>query len=61
MKNMLTRKLLSTTLILASGSALAHTGHVSNETVHGFLHVEHIVMLAAVGLLVYLVKSLNKK
>jgi hypothetical protein len=54
------KKLLVTSL-LAPASALAHTGHLSNESVHGFLHIEHIIMLAAAGLIIYLVKALSNK
>jgi hypothetical protein len=60
------KKSLISTLSLAlllpfSSSALAHTGHLPNESVHGFLHVEHIIMLAAAGLVVYLIKVLGNK
>jgi hydrogenase/urease accessory protein HupE len=60
MKTLLTRHLLPATLILASGNALAHTGHTANEAIHSFLHTEHIIMLVAVGLTAYIVKSLYK-
>ena len=54
--------LLSLALLLpVSTSVSAHTGHLSNETVHSFLHVEHIIMLVAAGLIVYLVKTLRDK
>ena len=61
MKKLLASKLLLVTLFLVSTSTLAHTGHLSNESVHGFLHIEHIVMLAAVALIVYLIKVSNDK
>ena len=61
MKKLLVSKLSLTLLLLFSTSALAHTGHLSNESVHGFLHVEHIIMLAAAGLIVYLIKVSNDK
>ena len=61
MKKLLLSKLSLTLLLPVSTSALAHTGHLANESVHGFLHVEHIIMLAAAGLLVYLIKVLNNK
>ena len=61
MKKLLVSKLSLTLLLSVSTSALAHTGHLSNESVHGFLHVEHIIMLAAAGLLVYLIKVSNNK
>ena len=40
---------------------LAHPGHLSNEAVHGFLHVEHIIALLAIGMAVYLVKAFRGK
>ena len=61
MKNLLTRNLLPATLALVTGNAMSHGGHLPNEAVHGFLHVEHIVMLATVGLAVYLIKNINNK
>ena len=60
-KLLLSKYSLLTLLLLLSTSALAHTGHLANESVHGFLHVEHIIMLAAVGLIAYLVKILSNK
>jgi hydrogenase/urease accessory protein HupE len=60
-KLLLSKYLLLTLLLLLSTSALAHTGHLANESAHGFLHVEHIIMLVAVGLVVYIVKVLSNK
>ena len=61
MKKLLTSTLLAIASPLVSTTALAHTGHLSNESVHGFLHVEHIIMLATAGLVIYLVKVLSNK
>jgi hypothetical protein len=61
MKKLRLSKLWLTLSLLVSTSALAHTGHSANESVHGFLHVEHIIMLAAAGLVIYLVKLLSNK
>ena len=61
MKKLLLSKLSLALLLPVSSSALAHTGHLSNESVHGFLHVEHIIMLAAAGLIVYLIKVSGTK
>jgi len=55
------KKLLASTLALSSTSVLAHTGHLSNDSVHGLLHVEHIAALVAVGLIAYLVKVFISK
>ncbi len=61
MKKLLISKLSLTLLLLVSTSAMAHTGHLSNESVHGLLHVEHIIMLAAAGLIIYLIKVSSNK
>ena len=61
MKKLLTSKLSLTLLLLVSTSVMAHTGHLSNESVHGLLHVEHIIMLAAAGLIIYLIKVSSNK
>ncbi len=61
MKNLLTCKLLLLTLFSVSTAALAHPGHLPEEAAHGLLHVEHIIMIAVVGLTVYIVNILRKK
>ncbi len=61
MKNLLLSKLSLALLLPFSTSVLAHTGHLPSESVHGFLHVEHIIMLAAAGLVVYLIKVSGNK
>ena len=55
------KKLLTTILLLSSTPVLAHPGHLTNESVHSFLHTEHIIMLAAVGLVAYFIKAFNNK
>ena len=61
MKKLLISTLTLTLLLLVSTSAMAHTGHLSNESVHGLLHVEHIIMVAAAGLIIYLIKVSSNK
>jgi len=66
MKSLLTSKyklaILSLLLTpLFSAPALAHPGHLSNDAVHGFLHVEHIIALLAIGMAVYLVRVFRGK
>lgn len=71
MKKFLTNKKMSSKFLLAvlslivtplvSTTAVAHTGHLSNDFVHGFLHIEHIIALLAIGLAVYLVKEFRGK
>lgn len=61
MKNLSIYRLLLLTLISVSTSVLAHPGHVANDNLHGFLHIEHIILIAIVGLTVYLLKVFGKK
>jgi len=60
-KKLFTYKLLPAILSLVSTSALAHPGHLPDETVHGLLHVEHIIALAVAGAIVYLVHRLRNR
>jgi len=66
MKSLLTSKYklailaLILTPLLAT-PAMAHPGHLGNDTVHGFLHVEYIIALLALGMAVYLVKEFRSK
>ena len=46
---------------LVSTSVFAHTGHLANDSVHGWLHSEHIIALVAIGLSAYLVSVLRRK
>ncbi len=55
------KKLLMMILPLASTSALAHPGHLPVETTHSFLHIEHIIALAAVGVIAFVVTLLRDK
>jgi hydrogenase/urease accessory protein HupE len=66
MKSLLASKFSLATLSLlimplVSTPVLAHPGHLSDESVHGFLHVEHIIVLLAIGLAVLLVKQFRGK
>ncbi|HEB82851.1 MAG TPA: hypothetical protein ENJ11_08305 [Gammaproteobacteria bacterium] len=58
MKTLLTR-LFAISLPLFSGYALAHPGHLPVESVHGFLHTEHIVALAALGVVAWIAKAIS--
>ena len=48
-KNLVAVGSLSLLTTLISPVVSAHTGHAANESVHGLLHVEHIVALVAAG------------
>ena len=61
MKRSLLAKLSLMLSSLVSTSVLAHTGHLANDSVHGFLHSEHIIALVAIGLTTYLVAVLRRK
>ena len=39
--------------------SLAHLGHLPSESMHGFLHVEHIIMFVVIGVVAYIVKVLH--
>ncbi|MBT8119234.1 MAG: hypothetical protein KJN89_05900 [Gammaproteobacteria bacterium] len=60
-KRLLTFKLLPAILTLGSASAMAHPGHLPNDAVHGLLHIEHIIALAAAGVIAYLAYRIRKK
>ncbi|MCK5003243.1 MAG: hypothetical protein KAJ92_03690 [Gammaproteobacteria bacterium] len=55
------KSLLIFILSLTSSTVLAHSGHLSNESVHGFLHIEHIIVLATFGLIALITKVLRNK
>jgi hypothetical protein len=55
------KKLLLTVLALTSTSAQAHTGHLFNESVHGFLHAEHVIALAIIGIVALSIHILRNK
>ena len=61
MKNLITAFSSLAILALNPTTALAHTGHPHNETVHGFLHAEHLLVLAALGIVMVIVKVFVKK
>jgi hypothetical protein len=62
MKKSLIFKLLPVALLsLNSTSVLAHSGHLSNATVHGLLHAEHIIALVAAGIIAYLAFAFRGK
>jgi hypothetical protein len=61
MKNLLTAFSSLAVLSLSATATLAHTGHLHNETVHGFLHAEHLLVLAALGIVAVVVKVFIKK
>jgi len=66
MKSLFTAKFSLATLLLlimplVSAPVLAHPGHLGDESVHGFLHTEHIIALLAIGVAVLLMKQLRRK
>ena len=61
MKKLLTNKLLTIVLTLTSTSALAHTGHLFNESAHGLLHAEHVIALAIIGIVALAIHLLRNR
>ena len=61
-KRLITKRSLSLLAALVSPSAvLAHTGHTANESMHGLLHAEHIIVLAAAASVAFAVFTFRKK
>jgi hypothetical protein len=46
---------------LGSTAVHAHPGHVAGETLHGLLHIEHIIPLVAAGAIALAVYTLRGK
>jgi len=62
MINKILSALLSLTVLSSvSTAAIAHTGHIVNDTAHGFLHAEHIIMIAVISLTAYVIAVLHNK
>ena len=55
------KSVIVATLSLASTTALAHPGHIANESIHSQLHGEHIIALAAVVVIAFAVKLIRNK
>lgn len=54
---MMKKLLVAATLLINTTPVLAHTGHLANELAHSFLHIEHIIVITAVALIAYMIKS----
>lgn len=56
-------KLFSAMTLLSLGSQVvyAHPGHIADEAVHGLLHSEHIIALAAAGVIAFTVYIVRNK
>ncbi len=46
---------------LSAPAAFAHPGHGAGEFLHGLLHVEHILALAAAGVIVFASYAFRRK
>ena len=53
--------IVSSLLSVASPAAMAHAGHVADESAHGPLHLEHVIVLFIIGVVVYLAKGIKRK
>lgn len=56
------KQLTALTLFTSLGSqgVYAHPGHIADETVHSLLHIEHITVLVAAGVIaltVYIIRN----
>jgi hypothetical protein len=57
----LTQKLATLLLATSSLPAIAHPGHLLNESAHGLLHAEHILPLAAAAVVIALFVIRNRR
>ena len=60
-KKPLIGKMLLAISALSSSAVMAHAGHAANESLHGAIHLEHIVTLVAIGVVVFMIKQMSKK
>jgi len=49
--------LITLTPLIAS----AHTGHLPNESAHGFLHAEHLIIIISIGLIAFTIDYVRRK
>ena len=61
MNKLLTVKLSLIIFSLISTTAFAHSGHLANDGIHSFLHVEHIAVITAIGLITYFAYVIRNK
>jgi hypothetical protein len=54
-------KLLLVTLALLSSSAVAHPGHLADDSVHGLLHIEHIILLVVAAGIVFTINAFRNR
>ena len=52
---------LLSTVLLVPAAALAHTGHFIDSSTHSFLHSEHLIMIAVIGCIVYVMTVVRNK
>ncbi len=55
------KTLMTISVLLFSSNLLAHPGHLPVESVHGFLHTEHIIALAVLGVIAFIADRLRDK
>jgi hypothetical protein len=61
MKRFLTSSSLVALFSFGSSSAMAHAGHVADESLHGPLHLEHVIALLIIGVAVVVLKKMSSK
>ena len=56
------KKLLIPILLSVTNSTYAHTGHITEEAIHSLFHIEHIIIIALVGIVAFIIhKKLTHK
>ena len=53
--------LVSALFLIPVPAAIAHTGHLTENSVHGSLHTEHIIMFLLIGLVMYTLSIFRDK
>ena len=53
--------LISALFLIPVPAATAHTGHLTEDSMHSFLHTEHIIMFLLIGLVIYTLNIFRDK
>jgi hydrogenase/urease accessory protein HupE len=60
MKKLILLTCIAVPALVTPTAAFAHAGHSLQEQIHGFLHVEHLLILLAIGVALGIGKILKK-
>lgn len=61
MKNLLMKNILLVLFVFSSSTAMAHSGHVTDGSAHGLFHPEHVIVLFAIGIVIFMIKRMSRK